>query len=74
MIYGPQLESCTKTIEMLHTKIQLFSRRALFSVFDGHGTSGTECSQFARERVPINFVKVVLTISLYFAKLLNKEK
>jgi serine/threonine protein phosphatase PrpC len=35
------------------------NQRALFSVFDGHGTAGTECSKFAKQRVPLNFVKVV---------------
>lgn len=36
---------------MVKTELQHESDTVFFGVFDGHGSAGTECAQFAKDRV-----------------------
>eukprot|EP00879_Flechtneria_rotunda_P007816 GHRR01008191.1.p1 GENE.GHRR01008191.1~~GHRR01008191.1.p1 ORF type:complete len:736 (+),score=253.14 GHRR01008191.1:238-2445(+) len=40
----------------VHTSFNGDPEQLLFGVFDGHGEAGTQCSQFARDKVPLNLV------------------
>ena len=42
----PNQDALTVKTEVAHEPDALF-----FGIFDGHGTSGTECAQFAKDRV-----------------------
>ena len=58
-LYKPSQDTACAICNFAGDPEQIF-----FGVFDGHGTSGTECSQFAKEQVSIAAYAVVVVAVL----------
>lgn len=54
--YPDSLDKANQDALMVKLNVGGSTESAFFGVFDGHGTSGTECAAFARERVFNNLV------------------
>eukprot|EP00798_Chlamydomonas_sp_ICE-L_P016616 gene16616-22859_t len=76
-LYPDSLDKANQDSLCVHTFFGGDPEQALFGVFDGHGEYGTQCSQYAKDKVPENLLNnaqfVVSPESAYHRAMTNTQ-